>query len=65
MSKIRKDLVFVCRKCEHNLFLTDGISLTGEAIVKKLNGDCPNCGEESGGLWIYDRIGNYEKEYGS
>lgn len=63
-----KDLVFICKKCKHNLFLTNAVELTGKQIVKKLNHDCPNCGEETGGywegLWIYTRLGNYEKEYG-
>jgi hypothetical protein len=61
---MKKDLVFVCRKCEHNLFLVDGVNLIGKEIARKLNHYCPSCGEEAGDLWIYSRQGNYDKEYG-
>ena len=60
------DFVFVCRKCDHNLYLTNGVNLTGRQIAMKLRKNCPNCGEETGdywvGLWIYTRTGNYEVE---
>ena len=63
----RKDLVFVCRKCNHNLYLTNGVELTGKEIAEQLGKrDCPNCGEEIGdywvGLWIFIRVGNYKKD---
>ena len=65
---MKKDLVFVCRKCEHNLYITNGTELTGKQLARKLNHNCPNCGEETGdywkGLWIYTRLGNYKKEIG-
>lgn len=60
---MKKDLVFQCRKCQHELFLTNGAELTGKEIAKKLKKDCPNCGEESEELWTYVRLGNFEKEY--
>lgn len=64
----KTDLVFVCGKCEHNLYISEGVSLTGKQIANKLKQNCPNCGEEAGdywrGLWIYTRLGNYDKEYG-
>lgn len=66
---MQNDLVFVCRKCEHNLYITNGTKLTGKQLAKKLSVDCPNCGEDKGdywqGLWIYTRIGNYEKDHGT
>lgn len=53
------DLVFPCRKCEHNLFINK------EKFIKKSKlPDCPNCGEEFDSNWIFEREGNYEKEYG-
>ena len=60
----KKDAVFICRKCNHRLFVnTDG--KTAYELVKGFDGyDCPNCGEESHLNWIYERLGNYEKEYG-
>lgn len=64
---IKKDIVFTCRKCEHNLFLTDAAKMMGRQIMKKLqNKHCPNCGEEPGvwrGLWGALRLGNYEEEH--
>lgn len=65
MPKMKNDLVFVCQKCEHELFLENGANLTGKEIAKKLSHDCPNCGEEWEGLWAYSRLGNYDKEYGN
>jgi transcription elongation factor Elf1 len=45
-DKKEKDLIFECRKCEHNLY----VSL--DKIRKLLKTDCPNCGEESFGIWL-------------
>lgn len=53
------DLVFTCRKCEHNLFV-DKVHFIKSVKMP----DCPNCGEESDFNWIFEREGNYEKEYG-
>lgn len=39
--------VFICRKCEHNLYLAK------RDIKKLLKLDCPNCGEEPYELWIF------------
>lgn len=61
---MKKDLIFKCYKCGHNLYLTDGATLTGKQIAKKLNIDCPDCGEERYDLWIYIGLGNFEKDYG-
>lgn len=58
------DLVFQCNKCNHLLFLTNGVLLTGKAIVMKLASDCPNCGEEAADNWTFSGTGNYEREYG-
>lgn len=61
---MKPDLVFKCNKCDHNLFITNGIALTAKEVAKKLNKDCPNCGEESFELWTFSRLGNFDKEYG-
>jgi len=50
------DIVFICRKCEHNLFIS-------KEELKKIwdlpNTDCPFCGEEGERNWIIDREGNF------
>lgn len=64
MAKL--DLVFVCSKCEHDLYLTNGVNLTGKEIARKLKRSCPNCGEEVDewdGLWTFVRLGNYDIEH--
>jgi len=54
----KHDLVFICRKCEHNLFIEK------EKFIKKCDlPDCPNCGEEGYKNWIFAREGNYNEEY--
>lgn len=40
-----KDLIFECRKCEHNLYVNP------KKVRKILTTDCPNCGEEADGNW--------------
>jgi len=55
--KKEKQIVFICRKCEHNLFMNQK-----EGWLKKLlKLDCPNCGEESYELWILQGFGDFEK----
>ena len=54
------DIVFVCRKCNHELFI-DKQQL--RKIVSLIKIACPNCGEEDE-IWILSREGNFEKEYG-
>lgn len=62
MSKVNmltmknKDIMFECRKCEHLLYVTPD----NENWVEKLvDYDCPNCGEESGRLWIFVGFGSF------
>ena len=43
---MKKDLIFICKKCGHNLYVS-------HAKIRKLfKLDCPNCGEEADNLWI-------------
>ena len=56
------DVVFQCRKCEHLLFV--GINRNIGELLKIVEEDCTNCGEEGYGNWILVRAGNYAKEYG-
>lgn len=58
------DVVFSCRKCGHLLYLKKEQS--AESLCKKLiHLDCPMCGEEAGENWVFQKFGNYEKEYGT
>lgn len=51
---MKKELIFICKKCGHNLYV-DPVK------VKKLfKIDCPECGEESYELWILSGQGNFE-----
>lgn len=52
----KKEVVFICRKCEHHLFVTqrDGW------LKRILKLDCPGCGEESEELWILQGFGNFK-----
>jgi len=52
-------VIFICRKCSHRIYVSK------ERLIKdwKLPDDCPECGEESYENWIFEREGNYEKEY--
>lgn len=43
--------VFVCRKCEHNLYVKE-VSDFGEKLGKIAIMDCPNCGEQGYNNWI-------------
>lgn len=63
---MKDDLIFICRKCEHNLYITGGLAKTGKQILRQLkNYNCPNCGEEPDdwtGLWSILEAGSW-KEY--
>ncbi len=54
------DTVFICRKCEHHLFL-DNEDLIGK--LRKLSQyECPSCGEEGHRNWMFSHVGNFEEE---
>jgi predicted RNA-binding Zn-ribbon protein involved in translation (DUF1610 family) len=57
----KKDIVFICRKCEHMLYV-ENISV--EKLKQVSEYDCPNCGEEGFENWILSRLGNYDYEMG-
>ena len=66
MKKLFNDLIFKCRKCEHLLYIMDGMEKTGQHLKNVLRKtDCPECGEEAEELWIFVRNGNFYKEIGS
>ena len=52
----KKELHFICNKCEHHLFVDEKPGWV-EKLTKR---DCPNCGEESGELWIIVGYGKYK-----
>ena len=56
-----KDLVFVCRKCGHQVYKEEWSTEKGMKVMIKL--DCPNCGEEAYENWILSRFGNFDKEH--
>lgn len=56
-----KDVVFKCRKCNHNLFVS---TIHESELGEIMEMECPNCGEEGEENWILSRFGNYDKEYG-
>jgi len=43
---MEKDLIFECKKCGHNLYVSKDL----KKIQKLLKLDCPNCGED-GAIW--------------
>ena len=61
MKKTDTDVVFMCRKCGHLLFVT---TITLEKFGEVSEMDCPNCGEEGYENWILSRTDSYDKEYG-
>lgn len=58
---MKKDLVFICRKCGHLVFLTGWE--TEKKMKKMIRLSCPECGEEGYENWILGRFGNFKKEY--
>ncbi|MCA1021569.1 hypothetical protein [Halobacillus litoralis] len=51
--------VFVCKKCEHHLFIESEIM----GVLDRLNQyDCPNCGEDGELNWIFSHVGDPEEE---
>lgn len=56
---MNKEVIFICRKCNHHLFLSDP---NLESLDKIANLDCPSCGEEGYENWVLSHIGNSEKE---
>lgn len=58
-----KHIVFKCYKCEHQLFVPSE-AVSAEYLVKLMQMECDNCGEEGYENWILSRTGDYEKEYG-
>jgi len=48
-------LIFICRKCGHNLYVKDTpnfLKRLGEIAVM----ECPNCGEEGYENWILSNV---------
>lgn len=62
---MKNDLVFECRKCLHLLFIQGTATQKINKIIDLKKKDCPNCGEEGEENWIFVRVGDFEKEYGS
>lgn len=46
--------VFICRKCEHELYVKD-VEDMGKELGKITVMDCPECGEEGYDNWILSR----------
>jgi transcription elongation factor Elf1 len=57
----KNEVIFKCRKCEHNLFV-ENIDLKLIDSISKM--DCPNCGQGAYGNWILVGLGNSEEQKG-
>jgi len=57
--KKNNDLVFICKKCNHNLFLTEWWE--EKRMQKLLKTECPECGEESDENWILSGFDTFKK----
>uniref|UniRef100_A0A6H1ZHY0 Uncharacterized protein n=1 Tax=viral metagenome TaxID=1070528 RepID=A0A6H1ZHY0_9ZZZZ len=53
---MKKELIFICKKCRHNLYVDSN------KVKKLFKIDCPHCGEEPDELWILSSEGNFEKD---
>lgn len=58
-SKMKNEVVFFCRKCNHHLFAKNPMINTLKNISEM---DCPNCGEDGYRNWILSHVGDSEKE---
>ena len=54
---MKKDLVFSCSKCSHELYVSV------DKLVKLPKSDCPECGEEAWMNWTFVKFGNFAKDY--
>lgn len=54
MTENRPDFIFECRKCGHNVYVQKN------EVHKLLDYECPECGEEAGGLWILLDEGDFD-----
>jgi predicted RNA-binding Zn-ribbon protein involved in translation (DUF1610 family) len=48
------DYIFSCRKCLHQLYVDKN------EVYKLLGFECPECGEESERLWLFNGQGNFK-----
>ncbi|WP_339193947.1 hypothetical protein MKY95_19310 [Paenibacillus sp. FSL P4-0176] len=55
----KNEVIFECRKCEHNLF-AESIDLKLIDRISKMN--CPNCGEDAERNWILVGLGDSETQ---
>ncbi len=57
IGKMNKpDFIFICRKCEHNLYVDKKKFLKNCKLP-----ECPVCGEEGFENWIFSNDGNYDE----
>ncbi|WP_342423065.1 hypothetical protein [Paenibacillus sp. FSL E2-0178] len=59
MMDNKNEVIFQCRKCEHNLFI-EGIDLKLIDRISKM--ECRSCGEEPEENWILVGLGNSEEQ---
>ena len=55
------DLVVVCKKCEHQLYVP--YKKVEDFIYNPEDYDCPNCGENGFENWVLSRSGDYDEEH--
>ena len=59
MAQEFPDIVFLCKKCGHNLYVAK--SDLSVKLLSMIDRACPNCGEEGYCNWVLYREGNFEK----
>jgi hypothetical protein len=56
----RPDMVFMCRKCQHFVYMSKSNDILAR-IIALPDQDCPECGEEGEENWFCAGDGNYAK----
>lgn len=53
-KKVKPDYIFKCRKCTYLVYVTKS------SIMKMEKTECPDCGEEASGNWIFIGEGDFD-----
>lgn len=56
----KREIVFKCKKCEHQLYVD---CICADRLEQIARMECPQCGEDGHENWILSRKGNFEKEW--
>lgn len=58
MNSKTPDIIFECKKCGHNVFVTEKGK---KHWFKRIMVECPECGEEPYSNWIITGMGDFDK----